>query len=363
MYKVLFLSLFSFFLFGSCDSNRHAAYMAFDNVRYVKGFPHSYSLDNDQLVEWDIIGMKSFCFFDSLLVVTTTDNSGLWYFLSSKDYRFLGKFLRRGGGPGEFVGCPRDDDALFYYENNQIYSDIYDFQSGKLYKLNVTNTLDRQGLDISIKNDSLPSFLFDRAIINDSTVYCKEIANEERQQIRFLWKNGKKRVPTHFEQLNSVAVENRENFNILSTITRKSPTSDLIVEVPINLDQINLFSATDSFGLTICPNKEKLDKIGTIEDKIRWNRTYTYGGLRTYKDFFAALYINENELRFQTGRKTYPEIQLFDWDGNPLAKIKINQFATHFDFDFQNHYLYVLNSATDEFYKYDIRDILKQLPN
>ena len=69
MYKVLFLSLFSFFLFCSCDSNRHAAYMAFDNVRYVKGFPHSYSLDNDQLVEWDIIGMKSFCFFDSLLVL------------------------------------------------------------------------------------------------------------------------------------------------------------------------------------------------------------------------------------------------------------------------------------------------------
>ena len=55
-------------------------------------------------------------------------------------------------------------------------------------------------------------------------------------------------------------------------------------------------------------------------------------------DSYLTLDINENELRFQTGRKIYPEIQLFDWDGNPLAKIKINQFATHFDFDFQNHY-------------------------
>ena len=183
MYKILFLSLLSFFLFGCGDSNRHSAYMAFDKVHYIKEFPHSYSLDNEQLVEWDIIGMKSFCFFDSLFIITTTDNSGLWYFLSSKDYRFLGKFLRRGGGPGEFVGFPRADDALFYYENNLIYSDIYDFQSGNLYKLNVTNTLDKQKLDISIKNDSLPSFLFDRAIINDSTVYCREIANEERQQI------------------------------------------------------------------------------------------------------------------------------------------------------------------------------------
>lgn len=342
-------------------SDSHTEYMAFENVNYIKEFPCSYSLKNDQLVDWDVIGVKSFCFFDSLLVITSNaDKNGLWHFLTAKDYRFLGNYLTQGGGPGEFKELPKVSDAKFYNQENQIFADIYDFSGGKYYRINVSHTLENNQLDIQTVKSMLPAGLFDQVYIDSSTVYCRMITNMQSQQLRYLWKNGEEITPEKYEQLNRVFVHNQD-FNILSTITKKNPDNDLLVEAAIGLDQINLFSAEGDFAMTICPNKKKLDAISDIENLARWERIYTYGGVRTYPDFFAALYVNEDERAFQTERKAFPTIQLFDWKGNALMQIKLNRFITSFDFDFCNGYIYAFDSREDTMYKYEVNEILNQL--
>ena len=62
------------------------------------------------------------------------------------------------------------------------------------------------------------------------------------------------------------------------------------------------------------------------------------------------------------GRKKEPIIRLFDWEGNPLAEIKLNRFITSFDMDLRNGYLYTMDHQTDEFYQYDIQNILVNIP-
>lgn len=169
------------------SSDSHTEYMAFENVNYIKEFPYSYSLENDQMVDWDVIGVKSFSFFDSLLVVTSNaDKDGLWHFLTAKDYRFLGNYLTQGGGPEEFKELPKVSDAKFYKKDNQVFADIYDFSGGKYFSINVSRTLENDRLDIQTVKNMLPAGLFDQVYIDSSTVYCRINALMQIKLNRFI---------------------------------------------------------------------------------------------------------------------------------------------------------------------------------
>lgn len=61
------------------------------------------------------------------------------------------------------------------------------------------------------------------------------------------------------------------------------------------------------------------------------------------------------------GRKRYPSLLMFDWNGSPLAKLDLNRFITSFDMDVANGTLYTFDTYTDELRKYDIGYILKDI--
>ena len=194
-------------------------------------------------------------------------------------------------------------------------------------------------------------------MLDSNTLYCREIANEQTQQIRYLSRNGQRVIPKNFEQLNQAKVRHDENFNLLSTLSRKSPSGDFIIEVPISLHQVNLYATDGNFGKTLC-FKKQLENLRDIENENKWERFYTYSDIRTYNTFWGVLQVDETNKDWQLGRKHLPVIQLFDYQGNPIAELKMDRFITSFDIDFNNGALYTLDYQEDEFYKYDIQDIL-----
>lgn len=334
--------------------------MKLDEVLYIKQFPQSFTLSNDIPTAFDIIGMKDFCFYDSLLIVSTVNREGLWSFFSMKNNQELGDFLSQGNGPNEFIQAPYVSKARFFCEENHLFAGIEDFQSGKLYKMDIDKSLQNGELSMSMINDSLPAFLFDFVMMDSVTFFCREIENKQTQQTRYIIREGRRETPDNLKKLNYASIQEGEDFNILSTITKCNVKGDLVVEMPIGLNQINLYSINESFGKTICFGDE-LDNINKIQNTSRWDRIYTYADLRVYDDFFAALYINEKEKEYQIKRTVLPVIQLFRWDGEALAELKLNRYITAFDIDFVNGYLYTLDRVTDEFYRYEIRDVLKKI--
>lgn len=363
MKKIFYLFFVFTMLIGCHESSNPSKIMAFDKIEYVHSFPKSYTLSNEKLVDWDLIGMKQFRIVDSLLIVSTNDKNGFWSFFLADDLSFKGSFIKQGQGPNEFIYSPDIINSSFQREKDQLIVFIYDFQTGRLYKMNVDDSFSTQENILELTKDNLPPFLFDFAIIDDGIFYCKEIANEQTQQLRYILNHGEKETPIKFDRLNKAQVAKGEDFNIISSITVKHPKKDIIVEAPITLNQINLFSCMDELQKTICVG-DKLDNIGSIENKIQWMRIYTYGAVRTYNDFFAVLRIGDDKKTFQTTRKSLPIIQLFNWEGEPIAEIKVNRFITSFDFDLRNKYLYTLDGPTDEFYRYNISSILNDIiPN
>ena len=123
---------------------------------------------------------------------------------------------------------------------------------------------------------------------------------------------------------------------------------------------MNLYSIEDSFAVTICMDKE-LSNINEIIKQNKAERLYTFANVQVYDSFWGVVYIGEEEKTYQLSRKKKPAIYLFDWEGKPLAEIKLDRHITSFDIDFNHGELYTLDVHTDEFLKYDIRNLLYEL--
>ena len=362
--------LLAFVLFANCSGGvSQSDYMVLEKVQYVNTFPQTFFLDNETELDLDIIGVQDFCIYDSLLILSTSDKEGLCSFVSLPDYKFLGKFLTQGHGPYElYQSLLVGSDVKFFREKENIFASIYNSQKGELYKMNVDESIKNNKIDIYMTNNSIPPFLFNFVVIDSVTFLCKEINGKETQQIRYMLVNGKEVIPPHLEKLNLAKIREVADFNILSTITKYDFDKKRIIEMPVGLNYINMYSIDGSFSKTICIGKQ-LDNIGEIQNiQPWWNRIYTFADLRLFPKFWGVVYVNEdyrtNEIKYQTNetlKTQFPNILLFDWNGKPLAELKLNNFITSFDIDLVNGYLYTQDLNTDLFCKYDIRDILHKI--
>jgi hypothetical protein len=348
-----------------CDSNEKSSsdYMMLESVQYVKEFPQTFFLNSAveiKLDSLDILGIQDFCIVDTMLIFTTKDKNGLWSFVSLPNYHSLGRFLKSGNGPQEFIQIPWVYSQSFFKEKGSLFAAIYDFPRGRLYKMNIYESIKNNQLNIFTLKGSLPRFLFNFLMIDSTTFMCREINDAQTKETRYILNRGKKIIPPVLEKLNLASVRKGEDFNILATITKKNDEKKLIVEMPIGLNYINIYSLDGSFGKTICIGN-KLNSIEEIQNKSVGGRVITFNSLALFSKFWGVTFINEDKQTYLTKREKYPSILLFDWTGHPLAELKLDTFITSFDIDLKNGNLFTFDLYTEKFCKYDIRNILAKL--
>jgi hypothetical protein len=335
--------------------------MTFDSIEYVTKIPHTYILKNSHDVNTDVIGIFDFCIVDSFFIFATNDNDGLWSFVSLNNNNIIGQFLKKGQGPNEFLYSPSVQVATnFFKEEGNLYAAIYDSQKGKLYKMNIEKTIQDGELDISILKNSVPRFLSNFVMIDTTKFLCKAINNEATQQLRYLMRNNTTESSPNLEKLNRATINKTgTDMNIISTMTKYSKENDMVIEMPVMLNYLNIYSINENFGKTICIG-DKLNNIDIIQNTSFPEIIETFYDLRVYKDFFAVLFVNEDKLSLETRRKKTPTIFLFNWQGEPIAELKLDRHLTAFDIDFKQGLLYGLDYISDAFFKYDIHNILNK---
>jgi len=52
---------------------------------------------------------------------------------------------------------------------------------------------------------------------------------------------------------------------------------------------------------------------------------------------------------------------LFDWEGRPLAELKLTRFVNSFDIDMVNKTLYVFDVYNDKMFAYDLSAVLNKI--
>lgn len=358
-----FVIVIAISLLSSCSESpkSDSDYMIMDEVVYVDKFPEKVILKNPVKVEMSIIGATKFVIQDSLLIFSTQNPNGLWSFISLPNFCYEGSYLGKGNGPNEFLSSPWvGTNNSFYQKDGQLFSLIYDFQKGVLHEMNINRTLADKHLIISTINDSLPPFCPTVIRIDSAKFFCREISADMTKQERYLLDNGVKSIPSLFEKLNLAAVKPGEDCNILATMIKRCGNTDRFIEMPLKLNYINIYSLDGLVGKTICIGK-KLDDISEIRKLSMPDRIYRHGDLRVYDSFFAILCINEDEGTYELGRKKLPSIQFFTIDGEPLVELMLSNFITSFDINFNEGYLYTYDFKSEEFYKYEVADILNNL--
>ena len=359
---VLLVSLLLLTGMSSCVQEfTPSKFMTFDSVNYVNEFPYVIELTEGKVPEIDVMGINDFCIVDSIIFFSQRGSDSLWSLFSLPDYKLLGKCFTKGNGPGEFVGVPRVAFKTdFFHEKGDLFANIYDFQTGKVMRSNISASLVQRKNVMSVLCDSLPSGLFSFISVSDSIFFCKEISPDFTKQCRFMAGKSTGVLSPVVQHLNEAKVDDSKDINIISTIAKINRLNGRIVEMPIGLNYINLYSLKGDFAKTICIGDE-LDNIRDIEAQNEWNRLYTYSDLRLFKDFWGVVSIMEDMKTFQTSRKKYPSILLFNWEGKPLAELKLTRFINSFDIDMINKRLYVFDVYNDEMFSYDISEVMKKI--
>lgn len=354
---LILLGLLLFSMCGSSRSYNPSAVMAFDSVTYVDQFPANFELRNPTNVDVDIIGMIGFKCVDSLLIVAAQNSTGMWSFLSMPEHNYLGKYLMVGNGPSEVSSFVYPTSESFVKEDGDLHAAIFCMSKRVLLDFNISKTLRENHPDISVEANDFPPLLFLFERIDSTTYFCRQLSAEQNRQVRFLLRNGVEMTPPNFEQLNRATITQGKDVNILAILSQYNPERKRMVEVALAMNVINIYSLDGSFRRTVCIG-DKLDNIDEIQDIPRWQRKDTFVDIRLFPDFFGVVYVNESRKAMQTLRKQKPVIQLYNYDGVPLATINTNTIFSDFDIDFVNKRMYTLNPNTEEFVYYDISDIL-----
>ena len=368
MKKVFLYVLLTVPCFWCCKSvpTPSADYMILDEVRYINRFPQVFTLTNGEAVDLDIIGAFSISVQDSLLIVCTTNGEGMWSFFGLPDHKYLGKYLTRGNGPNELRSPPSLENQFFLKEQGELFAKIFLYSTGKLYRMNISETLQKNRLSMN-EPDSISRGLYDLCFIDNSTFLRKESNSERTQLTRYIWRNGEKVSSKNVENLNKALIKQTgdlrkqiEDIAILSTYTKSSPDGNRIVEASPWLNVINLYSLDDSFGRTICVGK-RIENISRVQQMERMDRRFTYMRVYVYPKFFGVLYNDTVNVKYGEEEVYNRSIRFFDWDGNPLSELKLEGNILDYAIDFIYGTLYTLNRDTEEILKYDIREILKKL--
>ncbi|MCS5490456.1 TolB-like 6-bladed beta-propeller domain-containing protein [Algoriphagus limi] len=333
---------------------QNSNFLTFDSVHVVNEFPKIHAIEKGVGLRKEFIGMKDFEIIDSLMVVSTSFQK-FWSIYQLPSLDSLGSFLSLGEGPKEFsYPSIASDKVLFRSEGDDITALIYQFSKGNLLKFNLNQSIKLGQDSLELADNDLPLFLFDLLILESDHYYIRQPENQETKQNRYLLSQGQLSSNKLLDQLNRAEVSNGMlNLSLMASMTRLSPERDKILEMYFRLNYFNLYALDGSLKKTIAI-EPTLDDLSLLEKVPQPERNYRFSDVRAYDDFFALLHLNELEQDFATDRKSFPEILIFDWEGNPISKLVFEDFFTSFDFDLVRQKVYTFDSQTDQFKVHDL---------
>lgn len=328
------------------------------NASQIIDFKKDYIIQNAEQLNWDISGIQDFLIYDSLFIYSKRDKNGCIGVIDKSGNKY-GDYISIGNGPNELLFPPWVNRSVMYDLNGCLYMGFLDQMRGIYYKMDITKSLDLGRTIMEIEYDSIPSngtFI----PINDSTLFYCNINTEKTKRQRIITINRNIKDSHHLDILNNKFIEYGQDPNILSSIIKYSKKNDLFVEISLMMNTIYLYDTNGEFFKTIYIGKN-IDNERVIQRQKMGQRVLTFTNLRLYDNFWGVIYIDETLEQYDSGINKPSRILLFDWNGEPLANMILENKISSFDIDIQGKYLYTLDNRTERLCRYSIYEILKDI--
>lgn len=140
--------------------------------------------------------------------------------------------------------------------------------------------------------------------------------------------------------------------NQVGSADKIKPDFKKLAQAMLQFDQINILDLEqeEHLSLTTCRNFMHLP----LDDSKEPNMYYS--DLCVTDKQIYALYANQPITRWGLDSKK-SEIQVYDWNGNPVCKIIVPEYLLYINIDEKNKQLYGI-TADEELYRFSIQDIL-----
>lgn len=335
--------------FSACNYSKDT--FVCGDITYIDKFPTEIALEPEHPYMQDLEGAVDIISADSLLLMRNFKTPFLSVY-SIKDKTKLGSFLKKGQGPGEIAVSPSNFST--FNNDGDIILRFSDNRSDKYYNLDLNKTLSEghEVYDTIISISKIHNLSWIYPLTTDTIYWYFDFAS-----------NGYKRKLSHDGVVSSPAIVNDPvdltglDINTVGFIPAVNLPEMTVAEAMIRLNQINLYSLTDStFRRTICVG-DHLDILAEEDNRGAGKRKNAYKANHSYGNYFVCLYIGQKESYVRRGIST-GELQFFTPVGDPLLRIRIpfpvNTFMISPDGIL---YLFSFEDETEKLYRYDIPEI------
>lgn len=315
------------------------------DVERIDAFPYEYNLGETKPLDIDLTGAVNVFAADSLMVSEYLSGPFFWKVYSLQTRKWLGSMLRSGHGKGEVVQLPSDGCPMI--QGGQLMCDLWMAESQTWGRVNLTKSIANRSTvwEDNVKIPLDGTFL-DVFRLDDSSFFSVRLAGNGRRE-RGVIKDGRFVMLDQLGTLNTLGTD--DEYNTLSSVVRLNPQRDRVVEAMIRLNELVIYSLRTNFRKTLSMGDD-LQDVKTVSSKPRWFQRKSFGYLSAYKDFFGVLYYDCSMKDYQSDKAGKTDLLFFDWNGAPLARIRIPYQATSF-FIYGNS-LYVFTSVGEKEHLY-----------
>ena len=339
---------------GSCNKSEKA-------VIEVEEFPIEVNLKGSKLPLAQLC-VSSLNVVDSMLLLIENCEENFIHAYSTKTYKYLGSFGRKGAGPAEFTF----PETIGQYVQNENGTGVWiaDMNKKVIKKVNVQQSLNKKpnafGESYHIPTEAGRSnymgFLADNTMVGTSL---------DGQGRLFFAKGDKHHLIEWVENFPAVDKKHpQEKLGVLyNSVMRIKPDGSRVVTALDLFKRIDVFKPGGELEFSIVFPEVKVEPdVANPGNRMEKDTRRFYSWLNVTDNYIYALNVDmsfEEYLNGDSDKST--TLEVFDWTGEPVCKYVFDQRIYAFAVDEQNRQIFGLNDKKIESQPYFVYKMGKEL--
>jgi len=312
---------------------------------------------------------KNITVFDTLIILgkspfQTKKGSTFFNVYHKTKYNFLGSIGIKGDGPWHNEWSEIHHNQQISNSNANQFLWLYNYNNGFVAKLNLSKTIESKTpkpvIDTTILVNAKKFPYLSLNITNDNLIATPWLNETPQSLIKKinLENNSLKKIKLSPTIKNSNILPSEILNSLYSSSIKVNQQTGKIAQAMYIFDRINIYDKNLNREISIVDGENWVDnyydakeidiKSNFINDKVNG-----YSRLTVSTNFIFAL-----KSTYNSSQKNISEIRVYDWSGNPLFFLTINNPVLDFSFDEKTKTLYALDHINDSILKYDLYMII-----
>lgn len=330
-------------------------------------FGESYQIEGESIRLTNLDNPGALLATESYIIVLQYGGEYFLRVYDIHDHRELGQLARKGSRPDEFPTSLILDHCVPCGNSECIW--VHDLNKGELIKINIAESLDKLSLAIVQRVQTRPESRFHTAFVVDSTLVVGRSTNStpqmNRLQIYDPSSDNIVKTVALFPKIDRPSndlefVTSKYNMLYVASLGLK-PDNTQVASAMCSFDRIDIFNVDGEIKVSVYDGREiPVSSTEYLEEENADQLRMYYGDIFTSNSYIYALYYGQPFSEF--GRMPVPtEIRIFDWLGEPRAKIKVGEYLHSISVDEGKGVIYGLDVLEKRVLRYDIKPILDEL--